>query len=249
MTVETMLIDKLVTQTWSGVSGVVGAAIADVPAGWQTEIKWALHCALREIIERTEHAAFRTRAVVNLAAATTTYPLPDDFHRMIEEGVKFGTTDFRTLEYISEQDWDAKMLDANTTQTDPWLYTVLGRKSTTGAAQIKFWPTPGSIRQVSVHYLAFPIKVHDMVNGTSIDARIPPEYHHILVTGALRHLPRYISDSDWQKANGLWEVYVAEARKKSVQVTGQTYQKELYSSGLGAFGLGRVPATLTGPSL
>lgn len=249
MTVETMLIDKLVTQTWASVSGVVGASISDVPSGWQTEIKWACHCALRELIERTEHSGFRVRYAVGVSAGVQAYSLPDDFHRMIEEGVKFGASDFRTLEYISEQDWDAKMLDANTTQTDPYLYTLIGRKSTTGAAQIKFWPIPGSTRQIVVNYLAFPISIYALTNGLALDARIPPEYHHILVQGALRHLPRYISDSDWQKANTLWEVYVAEARKKSVQVTGQTYQKELYSPGLNAIGLGRVPPTLTGPSL
>ena len=249
MTVEAIGIDKLVTQTWSNVSGVVGAAIADVPTGWVTEIKWALHCALRELIERTEHSGFRTRATITLAPSTTTYALADDFHRMIEEGVKFIASDYRTLQYISEQDWDAKMLDANTTTSDPWLYTLLGRKTTTAVAQIKFWPTPSTARGVSVHYLAFPLKMYDLANGAAVDTRIPPEYFHILVQGALRHLPRYISDADWQKSHALWEVYVAEARKKAVQVTGQTYQKELYTSGLGAFGLGRVPETLTGPSL
>ena len=140
------------------------------------------------------------------------------------------------------------MLDADTTQADPRYYTLVGRKTSNGSAQIRFWPTPSTIRAVSVNYLAFPLKVYDLADGAVLDTRIPPEYHHTLVAGALKHLPPYVKEF-WPMWRGQWEEYVAEARKKSVQVSGQSYQRDLYTSGLHSTGLGRAPLTLSGPSL
>lgn len=243
MTVETMLIETLTARVHFAIANT-----ATVDTTLKTEIKWALHCALRELIERTEHSGFRVIGSLTTANGTKTYALPDDFHREIEEGVKFAASDYRTLTYISEQDYDSKMLDANTTTGDPYLYMIRGRNSTSAAAQMSFYPTPSSIRTIYINYLAFPVKLYDLADGTAIDKRIPPEYHHILVTGALRHLPNYVKDK-WPVYNGLWEQMVMEAKKKAVQVTGQTYQRELYAPGIGAVGLGRVPSTLTGPAL
>lgn len=249
MAVETITIDNLVIPVYFHLSNVWASSISGVDTNLVSPIKWALHCALRELVERTEHAGFRVAGSVTTANGTATYDLPDDFHREIEEGVKFAASDYRTLKYISPQEWDAAMLDANTTRADPYLYTLIGRNTSTAAARIKFYPTPSSTRTVTVNYLAFPTKIYDLANGTAIDKRVPPEYHHILPSGAMRHMPRYISDADWQKHAALWERYVDEAQKKSTQVVGQSYQREMYQSGWGTIPLGRVPETLTGPSL
>lgn len=248
MTIETMTIDTLVFRVYFAISNVSTSTIANVDPNLKSEIKWALHCALRELVERTEHHGFRARGSISVTAGTAQWALPDDFHRIIEEGVKFAASDYRTLEYISEQEWDARMLDSDTSQAEPVLYTLTGRKTSNGTAQIKFYPTPSTSRTITVNYLTIPLKVYDLNDGNSLDTRIPPEYHHILVAGALKHLPAYAKDL-WPIWKGQWDEYVQEARKKSVPVTGQSYQRELYTSGVSAIGLGRVPATLTGPSL
>lgn len=193
------------------------------------QVRWALHCALRDYVSITEHQSFRTDATLVTANGTAEYALADDFLVMLEPGPNFAASDYRTLQYLTEQDFRAFELAKSQATGDPTHYMIRNRSSSTGAATIKLWPTPDSTRTINYHYLAIPAKLYDGTDATVIDKRLPANQHHVLVWGAVSYMPRFLnSNGDLTFYIQKWNEALSIGRSKSPQVVGQVYQKMPY---------------------
>lgn len=197
-----------------------------------SQVRWALHCALRDYVSITEHQAFRTDATIATSNGVAEYALADDFLVLLEPGPSFAASDFRTLQYLTEQDYRAFELAKSQAAGDPTHYMIRNRSSATGAAPIKLWPTPTSVRTINYHYLAIPTKLYDGSDATVIDKRLPANQHHVLVWGAVSYMPRFLnSQGDLTFYIQKWNEALSVGRSKTPQVVGQVYQKMPYNGG------------------
>lgn len=207
-----------------------------------SEVRWAIHIALRDFVALVQPDAFRRDGVITTASGAATYSLPDDFMQVIEPGVSFATTDFRTLVRFSEMDFRALEIQRAQATGDPTHYLLRFRDDATGQAQITFWPTPTSIRNITVHYLILPTKLYDGVDATIIHKRLPPECHHALIFGACYNLRRYLSAADFQDYEARWGREIERAKANNPPVIGIMHQRLPYG---GPAGVGRYYPGIT----
>ena len=198
------------------------------------QVRWALHAALRDFVSITESQAFRSDSTFATVVGQKDYDIADDFMTMIDPSPHFVASDYRTLQYSTEQDFRAFELDRSQATGDPVQYMLRTRSASTGNCQMRLWPTPAAIRSIRYYYLAVPAKLYDGTDSTVIDKRLPPNQHHILVWGAVANLPRYLNASaDLQVFVQKWNEALAIGRSKSPPVTGQTYRRNSYGVGSG----------------
>ncbi len=223
-----------------------------VDTGLTTEIKWGLHVALRELVQRVKPSGFRKDGSLTLVTSTADYSLADDFGTLIDGSIKFSVTPFTTLIRLHEQEYDGWNLDASQATGEPRRYLQRGRSASTGLAQVRVWPTPTSTyngKTVAYRYYAIPTVVYSASLASNLDPRVDPEYHQYLVYGALFYLQNYLRGmSDLQLYLAKWEQFLKLARADEPEVIGETFQRQPYMPG--RFSDARTypyPAGLTGP--
>lgn len=188
----------------------------------KTEIKWYLHVALREFCERADVVSLRVKGTVSVSAAGgATYDLPADFHRCNAQSVKFASSDYRTLTQIDRSEYDQRQYDRTQQSGLPLFFMIEGVNTGTSLSTITFWPTPSDTRNITVYYQAFPTKLYDLADGSNIDARITPEYHHHLVAGCCARIPGFFDDAQREFFNRDFERGIVEAQKKADKVVGE----------------------------
>lgn len=196
----------------------------------------AIHAACREFVAKTEPLGFQADADITTAAGTHTYALADDVMRLIDPGFYFTASDYRTLTRATEQEARSQEWDRTQQSGDPRYYVLRTKSSTTGLIQVKFYPTPSSIRTIRYHYIALPVRLWpNVATSTNIDIRMAAEFHPALVWGAVTHLPRYlngVADLAWYKE--MWEKALEDGRAAATPIAGQAYQRAPYRSGLGS---------------
>lgn len=240
MAVETITLGTLTQQV---LLVVANHSNTTADATLTSQVRWALHAALRDYVSITESQAFRTDATIALVSGTKDYALADDFMQMLDPSPHFIASDFRTLQYLTEQDFRAFEYERSQQTGDPTHYTLRNRSASDGSAQIRFWPTPNAARTVRYHYVAIPGKLYDGSDATVIDKRLPPYQHHVLVWGAVTYMPRYLNVAgDLQQYALRWQEALGVGRSKSPPVAGQAYQRIPY---MGAGGIRSVIPTIT----
>ena len=204
----------------------------------EVEVAWALHTALREFVSFTELMAFRRDAILIIGtfANEVDYQLAPDWIRMIEPGIRFSESDYRTVFYMTEQDWLHYGLDHSQETGDPTHYVLRNRRENTGDQQIRFYPRMTTPRTLTYHYLSLPLKLYDKPDATSIDIRLPPDHHHALVWGAVAQFGRYLNSSpELQIYVDKWEKAKQKA-KETAPAVGQSHIRQPWT---GPRGVGR----------
>lgn len=229
MSVETITLGTLSKQV---LMVIANSENTSLNAALTRNVRWALHKAMRDWVSTVRPSDFRSFADISVVAGTTDYALDDTFMQMIDPGVAFTTSDYRTLQYITEQAFLEQRLGASQGRGEPYLYMLPQRSITTGAAQIRFWPTPSTTRTIRCYFLSLPGKLYDGNDYTVVDRRLNPSYHPHLVDGAIYELRRYLNvGGDWEPYRAAWMKAVEDARRNEPPVTGQTYQIGRYGGG------------------
>lgn len=198
MAVETMLVDTLAAEVNFRLTGS-----QTVDSALDASIRRALDAALREFVSDTQPESFNTQGTVTLTAGTAAYDLPDGLNHILPDGVRFNASPFTSLIRLTRAQYDRYQFSSFTGQSNPTHYFTLGRSTSSSAARIQFFPTPGTSSVViQINYIAFPNKIWDSVSGDGavIDRRFPPNRWWDLVDGALKRFPNYIgSQVDYYK--------------------------------------------------
>lgn len=204
-----------------------------------SQIDLSIHGALRDLVRLSEMQAFRMDGDIAITSGNRDYVLPADLMKIIEPGISFVTSDFRTLRYTTEQHVRTYGWERNQRSGLPEFYVLRGRKQYLGDWNIRLYPTPSDNRTIRVHYLALPDPLWaGRDESTVLDPRLPAEFSHAVVYGAVTHLPRYLNAQiDLAYYQGLWSQYIEDAKQYSVPVSGQSYQKVGYDS----FGYSGLP--------
>jgi hypothetical protein len=199
------------------------------------EYRWAVHTALRELVSRAELTAFRVDSSFATANGTADYYLADDFCRMLEPGVYFAAADYRTLYEMTEMEFRSYELERTQQTGDPRNYLLRERNASTGLMQVRLWPTPTSVRTIKYHYLTYPAKVYDGNDATIIDKRLPAEYHHHLLDGAMYYFTREMNTvSEYEVFARRWEQCIAEAKAKNTPTISRAQSRVPYQGPVGA---------------
>lgn len=239
MAVETVTVGSLASK----VSDTVWNRTT-VPTGATTMIKRALNDALREMTRNAE-AFLYAEADITLVIGTTRYDLPADFHRMVEPGVFMKTSPFRSLKPALKQQYIEEGWQQNTTKSEPTHYMIPMSDASTGLAQIEFYPIPSTVRTLRIRYVAIPANIESASDSATLDVRIPPTFHNILVYGAIVNLPRMMDRDTLAIYQRKWEAGLGQARAQSGRILGAAMLRRRYDEPGGRFRPPTTPPTGT----
>lgn len=208
-TAPTVLLDDLVKEV-----NFRATNSRTVDSNLDATIRIAIEWAAKEFVRKTEPESYRTQGSISVVAGTQTYDLPEYFDQMYPSGVKFASSDYRTLTWIPREAFDRYQLDYTQGQGVPILYTLMGRSPTTGLAQLKLWPNPSVSRTLTIFYRPYvyalvsttPTEIAATTSGdTSIlDYRFPATYGKDLINGAMTQLPQYFTPEQLSAATRSW---------------------------------------------
>lgn len=171
---------------------LIGIGVTDTSL--DTEIKYALDYIVQTTIAQAHHPAFRVESVLQLAKSVSDYTMPDDFHAIIEPGVKFTDSPNWTLIWFDQQDYDRLELDNRfSNESRPRYYTLRGRDHDSGLFTFRVTPKPDSGYTVVYSYFGLPDDIIGAADTDVIDRRFPIEYHRLLVLGAVIQFPQCLS--------------------------------------------------------
>lgn len=195
-----------------------------------SQIHLALHAALRDFVRISEPLSFRTDIDFDITAGTSTYTVNGSICKIIDPGVTFVTSDYRTLAYANEQTIKSQEWDRWQRTGEPQWYVIRNRDPYVGDLNLRLYPTPTTDRTLRVHVLTLPLKLWPNVSSSQVvDPRLPPEFHHCLIAGAITNLPRYLnSQLDLAAYAAKWQQYIEQAKDYQIPVTGQAYQRDAY---------------------
>lgn len=197
------------------------------------EVRWDLNAAQVAAINEVNPHAFRQLFSITTTDGTDTYDLPDDFHAIIEDTVRFSASDFRTLKEIPLQMYHRAQMDANESEGDPEWYHILGKSKVNSAWRIFFAPTPDTSSRVIVgNYRSLPEAVWNSTRGSGqlMDRRFPPEFIPLLVSGtiAVGHFSRYLNAIDLAYHAKTWAEGLAAFKRNNNPVVGKAYSRLPY---------------------
>jgi len=194
-----------------------------------TEIKWALNSALRDMVSTSDHPAFRATATFNTASGTQDYDAAAAFYRIIEPSMKFTAAPKWTIKWLDQQEWDRIEGDQiNASNQRPYYYTIRHRDATTGLFQIRFFPTPDATYAMSYGYFEQPVDQSAAADGTTVDPRFPAEFHRALFMGAAAQFPQYLKPDQLLVYTKDFENAKRAMRQKSSPVVGRQHRLKSY---------------------
>lgn len=225
------------------------ANTATASAAMTSEIKSALGWALRDVVFRSTHPAFRTEASVSASSGTSDYDLASDFAQLIDPGVRHNADAKETLELISMQDYDqvdgSKMFESN---ARPAYYTLIGRNASTGHQQIRLIPTPDASYTIKYRYMAIPDDINATTgDSTELDERFPREHVEAIVLGAVTRFPQYLENDHMGVFLRMYDEAVRKLRSDAKQILGQQWQSKRHRMA-GGRPIGHRFSNLTGYS-
>lgn len=224
MSVETITVGTVKARASHILTG-----LATYSTAFGTELSAAVHAALRDFVLRARPQDFRVFATITTVAGTAEYGLDDEFIELIEPGVSFAASDYRTLLPLSAQEYSLFQLQRNRTNGDPTHYFI-SRRHTDGKVMMWLYPTPSSTRTINYFFLTLPDTLLGVSDSTVVDQKLAPEYQHLLTWGTVAQFPRYLSTNpDLQFYWNKWEQGIKEAREHSDRVAGRVHQRLPYT--------------------
>lgn len=223
---------------------ILGLGVTSTAA--DTEIQWALNSCLQDMVSRTDYPDFRKEDRIRTAADTPDVWLPADFDKMIEPSVRYEESPYSTLSYLSEQEFDEysgrEWLQTSSRST---VYNIRWRDESSGQFLIRFHPTPDAAYSIVFAYISMPARIDNAALTDNIDKRFPVAFHEALAYGAATRFPQYLSVSQLQMFNSIYERGIREMAQKARPVIGLVYQNKrtggAMSRGLGGIYLSSIP--------
>lgn len=193
------------------------------------EVRWSLQGAQLLLYHETNPHAFRETYSITTTAGDDTYPLPDDFHQIIDDTVRFQDSDFRTLREIP-----AQLFGSDASSGDPTSYRILNKGKGDGVWSIFFHETPDTdTRVILLDYRALPAPVWKSTRGTeeTFDRRWSEKDIHIIEAGAIcsGKWTRYLNGVDLTVHAKTWAEGIATGKKNNNPVVGKAYQRQPYT--------------------
>ena len=226
MAVEQYLVDTIADRVLHILIGKAGPEDS-----LDREVRWALQSAQLIFSNEVNPHSFRAAFSITTEEDENTYTLPDDFHQIIDDTVRFAESDFRTLREIPLQMFHRYSMSFDESTGDPESYRIVNKDKATGSWQIFFHPTPSTSTRVIVgDYRSMPDPVWNSTRGSgqTMDLRIAPECLPMFVSGAIAcgHFSRYLSQQDLAAHMLTWEKGIAAAKKNNNPVVGKAYQRQ-----------------------
>lgn len=223
-----MAVETITLGTVKARASHILTGLAAYSTAFGTELTAAAQAALREFVLRARPMDFRGNKTISVVAGTSEYSLDDKFMEIIDPGVTFAAADFRTLFPLSEQEYAGWQCQRHTAQGEPTHYWI-DRRHTDGAARIKLFPTPSANRTINYYCLLHPDTLLGASDGSSLDVKLAPEYHHLIPWGMVAQFPRYLATNpDLQFYWNKWEEGIKLARENSERIAGRVRQRTPY---------------------
>lgn len=226
MAVEQYLIDTIVDRVLKVLTGAAGP-----DDSLDREVRWDLQAAQMSIVSRVGPHAFRSAFSITTVDGQSTYDLPDDFHQILEDTVRFEASDFRTLREIPIQMFHRYESTREESEGDPDEYFILDKAKGNGAWRIFFHPTPDTNTRVIVGaYRSLPAAVWNSTRGSEqkIDLRFPIDKIPLLVHGCIAtgRFTRYLNPQDLAYHTKSWEEGIMSWKQTNNPVVGKAYSRQ-----------------------
>lgn len=200
-------------------------------------IRFALNSCLMQIVDETNHAAFREDGYFTTVAGTSRYDLAEDYQQIIDESVKMAESPFRTLVFRPEYLHNALERDRDEATGSPTHFFVRHRSATTGLWQMQIWPSPDDAYDMTYRYRALPNQIQGTIRGGNsvLDRRFPSESASVLVAGAASKFKKYLSGVDLQAKMLEYRDGIEKMKAKSIPVAGARFRRAM-DTGPSAYG-------------
>ena len=195
-----------------------------------TEIKFALDRALRTMVREARPTAFVVENTISATSSTATYALADDVCELIYPSVRHASTPYEPLGMMTQQQYDASSLPLLLNNTGRPRHAMLVKRSaSTGAWQLRLFPTPDASYSISYNYLGYPTQItSSTTDNTELDTRFPRGLVDGLIHGAAIMFPQYLGADQRQTFEALYRNAISDLRKEAEGIDGVFYQRRPY---------------------
>lgn len=201
-----------------------------VDANLASDLGWHINAVIRDIVQKTEHPAFRVEATASFVSGTNVKALADDVSSVIEGTVRHSADDYLPLQWFDYEE----MLRVNprflvtTNDGRPRHWTLRNRDATTGLLQMLVSPVPDANYDIKYYYHAYPTSVISAADGTEIDKRFPREFAHLILDGVLLKYAEYLTPTKLAYHQQAYAQGVREFLSRMNAVTGVVNQQRPY---------------------
>ncbi len=203
---------------------------ADHDPNTDPEVRWALDATLKDMVTKTQFAAFKKEFAFATSAGQHTYILPEDFVQLLGYGMRYTASPYTTLTWITEREFLECEYERNVSQADPQYFFVTTKDKSDGLWRFRVHPTPATTIAMSAAYLSMPETIYNTVagQGQPLDARFPTQFFQFLIYGAAAKFPQYLDPTTLAYYNKEYENAIKLMCNKSEPMTGNVMQKQLY---------------------
>ena len=146
-----------------------------------SRVRFRLSMNMKRLAARSDRWMMRTEATISLVDGTADYGLPDLYHKMDGTIMTFADDNTRFIRRLSDHEYKHNQgIRVFATEDRPGFFTIVNRDSG-GIAQARFFPTPDASYTANYVYFAVPTTIIGAADSTVMDARVPEEFHEILV--------------------------------------------------------------------
>ena len=226
MSVDSVTIGTLVSRV---AFHLANTATAETLLG--NEIKFALDRTLRAMVRAARPLAFVVEETISASSGGgATYALADDVFELIYPSVRHASSPYEPLNILTQQQYDNSSLPLLLTASGRLRHAMLvKRSSSTGAWQLRLFPTPDDNYTINYNYLGFPTQITSATaDGTQLDYRFPRDLVDGLIHGAALMFPQHLGADQRQTFEMLYRAAVADLRKSSSGMDGAFYQRNPY---------------------
>ncbi len=203
------------------------------------EIRWAIDSTLKDMVTRTQYAAFKKDAdPFTMAAGDETFTFPEDFVQLIDKTLRMTEEPNRTLIWKSEIDFHRWEYERQTTTGEPFYYFIKGKEQSDGLYRCRVWPTPTEATEFIYSYISMPESCWNTLTGGGhiLDRRFPSQFFQQLIWGTCLSFPQYLDQVTLADFAGKYESAIKSMANKSEPLVGNTMQKESYTGSGGGRG-------------
>lgn len=218
MASETILVDNIVARACERLINT-----STVPTELDTRLRWACDDAIRSYVSETRPQDFITTATKSIVAGTSEYACPDDFFEFMPDGVRFDSTDYRKLSYMTREQYDRMGFERMQATGNPIYYIPEYRKASDASFYYKLWPTPSANFTLRLYYRAIPTSVRATTSGdgTYLDKRLPTMMVHRLIEGIIMQFPDYLDAGTLAWAEKRWQDAIRLGKDSSTKQAGE----------------------------
>jgi len=226
MSVDSVTIGTLVSRVAFHMANTATAETA-----LANEIKFALDRTLRAMVREARPLAFVVEGTISASSGSgATYALADDVYELIYPSVRHASSPYEPLTMLTQQQYDNSSLSLLLTASGRPRHAMLVKRSaSTGAWQLRLFPTPDASYTINYNYLGFPTQITSATDdATQLDYRFPRDLVDGLIHGAALMFPQYLGADQRQTFEMLYRAAVADLRKSSSGMDGAFYQRNPY---------------------